>query len=211
MPMQNRAKSTRKRLITAAAEALDAAGDPLGGVDALPGMELISRTAGVSKGALYYHFRSKEELLDAVRAEARESIGSLAAAHSATGRPQTGLRAVRELADAVAQRLDNDPVCRAGLRLSWPDLLRLPPGETTLEWMESVEALLAVAAERGELHQGVRPREAASALLVLAVGGMALCESNPGRSRARTASQLWDLVLPLLTDPVRAPDPEQRP
>jgi AcrR family transcriptional regulator len=208
MTMQKRAACTRRRLISAAAEALDAGCDPLGGIDALPGMELVSRIAGVSKGALYYHFRSKEELLEAVRAEALQTMQELVVAHADAGGPQAGLRAVIGLADALARTLDEDPVCRAGIRLSWAELLRLSAEETRLEWMAPVEALLEVAADRGELRPGVRPREAASALLVLALGGIALCESNPGRSRVQTATQLWSMVLPMLAGPDSPACPE---
>ncbi|QMU67026.1 TetR/AcrR family transcriptional regulator [Streptacidiphilus sp. P02-A3a] len=200
MPMQKRAECTRQRLIQAAAELIDGGADALGGVDPLPGMELISRTAGVSKGALYYHFRSKEELLEAVGAEAREVLSTLVARHSRADAAEAGLRAVIGLGAAVARRLDHDPVCRAGIRLSCA-ALRLPPGEAYADWMEPVEALLAAAAEQGELRAGVHPREAASSLLVLALGGLALCESNPGRSRADTVSQLWTMVLPMLAAP----------
>ncbi len=199
MPMQKRAECTRQRLIHAAAQVIDGGADALGGVDPLPGMELISRTAGVSKGALYYHFKSKEELLEAVGAEARRVLGELVAGYSRVDAEEVGLRAVIGLGAAVARQLDEDPVCRAGIRLSC-SALRMPVGEAYAEWMEPVEALLAVAAERGELRAGVRPREAASALLVLALGGLALCESNPGRSRAGTVSQLWVTVLPMLAE-----------
>jgi AcrR family transcriptional regulator len=200
MPMQKRAECTRERLIRAAAEVIDAGPEAPGGVDQLPGMELISRTAGVSKGALYYHFKSKEELLEAVGAEARRAVVELVAAHAPADGPQAGLRAVLSLGEAVARRLDEDPVCRAGVRLSCTDL-RLPVEEPYAEWMRPVELLLAAAAARGELRAGVRPREAASALLVLAVGGLSLCETSPGRSRVRTVCQLWDMVLPMLAAP----------
>lgn len=200
MPMQKRAECTRHRLIQAAAEVIDGGADALGGVDPLPGMELISRTAGVSKGALYYHFKSKEELLEAVGAEARRVLSALVAVYSRADAAEVGLQAVISLGAAVARRLDSDPVCRAGIRLSC-SALRLPVGEAFADWMQPVEALLAAAAERGELRAGVRPREAASALLVLALGGLALCESNPDRSRVGTVSELWATVLPMLAAP----------
>ncbi len=126
-------------------------------------------------------------------------LGELVAGYSRVDAEEVGLRAVIGLGAAVARQLDEDPVCRAGIRLSC-SALRMPVGEAYAEWMEPVEALLAVAAERGELRAGVRPREAASALLVLALGGLALCESNPGRSRAGTVSQLWVTVLPMLAE-----------
>ncbi|MEW1907609.1 TetR/AcrR family transcriptional regulator [Kitasatospora sp. NPDC085895] len=201
MPSQERAERTRRSLIVAAATALDESAVEVLGGDALPGLDAISRAAGVSKGALYYHFRSKGELIEAVRAEARCELRRLTAECVAAHGPGAGLDAVVDVAVAVAGLLDRDPVCRSGVRLDGVEGFALAAGDGPPEWMAPIGALLASAADRGELREGVVPEEAAMALTAMAAGVLLICERNAGVSRTEMVARLWGAVLPGLAAP----------
>ncbi|MEV7023338.1 TetR family transcriptional regulator, partial [Kitasatospora sp. NPDC093558] len=88
MVKQERAGRTRQAVLLAAASTFaDVGFDSASLVD-------ISRRAGVSKGALYFHFVSKQALADGVRAAAGREIGSAALRALRAGGP-----AVQDLVD----------------------------------------------------------------------------------------------------------------
>ncbi|MFJ9419163.1 TetR family transcriptional regulator [Streptomyces sp. NPDC101227] len=109
MPTQHRAIQSRQALIRSAAETFLEKGVPAAG------MVEVSRRARLSKGALYFHFTSKDDLTLAVHDSA---LAALQEVESALARsPQPLVPAVRDFALALFERVQSDPVLRAGLRL----------------------------------------------------------------------------------------------
>ncbi|MFJ9610317.1 TetR family transcriptional regulator [Kitasatospora sp. NPDC101176] len=106
--VQERSERTRGRLVEAGAELFDRhgyAGATLGE---------IAGAAGVTKGALYFHFASKDELARAVFQQAECSLRSACRALRATASPlQTLIDSGYWLVDA----LGSDAVVRAAFRL----------------------------------------------------------------------------------------------
>ncbi|MDY0813770.1 helix-turn-helix domain-containing protein [Kitasatospora purpeofusca] len=77
----------------------------------------ISRTAGVTLGALTFHFPSKAALADAVRSEGAAVTGAAVPGAAGGGRrPDPG---VGGLIDLLTRLLDEEPSVRAAARLSW--------------------------------------------------------------------------------------------
>ncbi|MEU8682847.1 TetR/AcrR family transcriptional regulator [Streptomyces sp. NPDC048611] len=109
MPTQHRAIQSRQALIRSAAETFLEKGVPAAG------MVEISRRARLSKGALYFHFTSKDDLTLAVRDAALEALRELEDAF--TRSPQPLAAAVRDFTVALFTRVEADAVLRAGLRL----------------------------------------------------------------------------------------------
>lgn len=107
--MQLRAEQTRRALIDVAAELFDARGLRA------TGLLDISRGAGVSKGALYFHFSCKEDLADAVLTEARSQARRLHRQHLGESGPRPD--DLCRFTTAFARQLRHDPVLRAGLRM----------------------------------------------------------------------------------------------
>ncbi len=108
---QERALQTRRALLHAAATEFD-----LHGYEGTS-LARISRTAGVTLGALTFHFPSKAALADAVRSEGAALTG--AAVPEAGGgdrRPDPGVGGLIEL---LTRLLDEEPSVRAAARLSW--------------------------------------------------------------------------------------------
>ncbi|MFG2201925.1 TetR family transcriptional regulator [Kitasatospora sp. NPDC048715] len=110
--VQERSERTRGRLVEAGAVLFDRrgyAGATLGE---------IAAAAGVTKGALYFHFASKEELARAVSGQAERSLRSACAELRAASSPLQGLiDAGYWLVDALGV----DPVIRAAFRLGRED------------------------------------------------------------------------------------------
>ncbi|MFI9052175.1 TetR family transcriptional regulator [Streptomyces sp. NPDC053427] len=109
MPTQHRAIQSRQALIRSAAETFLEKGVPAAG------MVEVSRRARLSKGALYFHFSSKDDLTLAVHDSA---LAALQEVESALARsPQPLIPAARDFAVELFGRVQSDPVLRAGLRL----------------------------------------------------------------------------------------------
>ncbi len=109
VPTQHRAIQSRQALIRSAAETFLEKGVPASG------MVEISRRARLSKGALYFHFTSKDDLTLAVRDAA---LGTLRGVEDAfTRSPQPLATAVQDFAVALFDQVESDAVLRAGLRL----------------------------------------------------------------------------------------------
>ncbi|MFE6051858.1 TetR family transcriptional regulator [Kitasatospora sp. NPDC056446] len=110
--VQERSERTRGRLVEAGAGLFDRcgyAGATLGE---------IAAAAGVTKGALYFHFASKEELARAVFEQAERSL------RSACGGPRASASPLQGLIDAgywLVDALGADPVIRAAFRLGRED------------------------------------------------------------------------------------------
>jgi AcrR family transcriptional regulator len=101
---QERAQQTRLALLRAAAAEFDRYGY------AGTSLSRITRAAGVTMGALTFHFPTKSALADAVRA--RAAATTRAAVHPAAGRGPA------DLADVLLGLLENDPEVRAAARLT---------------------------------------------------------------------------------------------
>ncbi|MYT28135.1 TetR/AcrR family transcriptional regulator [Streptomyces sp. MspMP-M5] len=109
MPTQHRAIQSRQALIRSAAETFLEKGVPAAG------MVEISRRARLSKGALYFHFTSKDDLTLAVRDAALASLNEIEEGFLRSPEPLTA--AVRDFAVELFDRVQSDAVLRAGLRL----------------------------------------------------------------------------------------------
>ncbi|GDY29525.1 ScbR family autoregulator-binding transcription factor [Gandjariella thermophila] len=162
MPQQRRARATREAILTAAAEEFDRVG-----YAAAP-LSAILRRGGVTKGAFYFHFPSKEAVAEAV---VRHMRAVWPAAHRRwRDRGLDPLRTLIGLLDEVARRLCGDVVARAAVRLAeegQPAASRPSPFRA---WERTFALLLGAAAERGLLRPGVDPEAAARVLHAAVIG-----------------------------------------
>lgn len=157
MVEQVRAIRTRNTILMAAAKVFEDRG-----YQAATIAEILSE-AGVTKGALYFHFQSKDELAQ----------GVLAGQDHQPLLPTRSCK-TQEMVDEVmlqAHRLRTDPLVRAAVRLSMdqqPDLKRSGP---FLRWSTIGTTLLTQARAQGELLPHVVPAETAD-LIVGAFAGL---------------------------------------
>ncbi|MEU9079224.1 ScbR family autoregulator-binding transcription factor [Kitasatospora sp. NPDC004745] len=197
MVKQERAGRTRQAVLLAAADSFASVGfEAASLVD-------ISRRAGVSKGALYFHFVSKQALADGVRAAAGREIGSAALRALRTGDP--ALQGLIDFSHELARLLREDVLVRAGVRLGRQGPPRagtpddLPGTDATWRSLTAVvRRLLDRAAEGGELRPGLDRRAAAELLTAVAAGQVLLAAEEPDRPCSEAVGRLWAAALPAL-------------
>ncbi|CAM5687750.1 ScbR family autoregulator-binding transcription factor [Streptomyces aurantiogriseus] len=158
MAKQDRAIRTRRAILEAAAIVFDEKG-----YRAAKLSDILER-AKLTKGALYFHFTSKEALANAV----------LDAQVSETPVPSPQTYKMQEYVDMgllFAHLLVSDPLLRASVRLSLEQVPEINRSSPYVEWVERNTRVLTEAKECGELLLHVDPAETAR-ITVGAFGGM---------------------------------------
>ncbi|MFI9649031.1 ScbR family autoregulator-binding transcription factor [Streptomyces sp. NPDC052040] len=192
MAKQERAVRTRNALIQSAAELFTQ-----DGFEAVS-LSTISSRAGVSNGALHFHFPSKAALAAAVRDAAARRFGRITSAERPP--PQLGgsLQSLVDTSHALLQGLRHDVVLRAGFDLGdrareERDVRRC--GDLQQRWHAWVEGAAVRAAHEGLLSD-VSPRDLAATVVGATVGFAALGECDMRWLSHTTLTRFWSLLLP---------------
>ncbi|MEU6127368.1 ScbR family autoregulator-binding transcription factor [Streptomyces sp. NPDC047123] len=197
MVQQERAARTRESVLRAAAEVFAEEGF----VPAT--ISRISRRAGVSAGALHFHFAGKQALARAVEAAA------LAAVHRITGQADAehggALQRLIAAEHALMRAVEQDAVVRAGFHLVGPAPWRTDPLDLRGAWQRWVESLLHAARREKTLAPEVVPAKVAALVVAATVGFASLGLKDPAWISRRTLERYWDLLLPRLTPGPPAP------
>ena len=183
MVKQERAVRTRRALIRAGAEAFATEGFVTASLTA------ISRRAGVSTGALHFHFESKKALARAVEHEAAQAVGRIT--REAVELDGGALESVMTATHALMGRIADDLVVRAGFALSDD----LDPGEEVSarqKWQRWIEETVQRAERDGQLTEGVSAQAAAAALVAVTVGLEVLGRADPAWLAAERVAAVWD-------------------
>ncbi|AEW94535.1 hypothetical protein SCATT_21640 [Streptantibioticus cattleyicolor NRRL 8057 = DSM 46488] len=166
----------------------------------------ISRAAGVSKGALYFHFASKDDLVTALRAEARDVVLTLAEEHIEG--PAPTLVGTARFTGAMSARMREDPVLRAGLRLESESAAESSraadePGSGSCAprlreaWLTVLRGQLAKDAEDGRLRPEVADRDVANLVAAVTAGLEALGREDETWWTQEVTSGIWRLLMML--------------
>ncbi|POX51981.1 hypothetical protein C3489_18695 [Streptomyces sp. Ru71] len=191
MVKQERAARTRRALIQAAAEVFA----EVGFVPA--SLATISQRAGVSNGALHFHFSSKTTLAEAVEAEAVERVRRLTEA--ARARHSDSLQAVVDALHELTKALAQDVVVRGGFQLAG-DIARRPTSPLHTEWQNWVEDSLRRAAQGGALADGVSWADAARVIVAVTVGLEVLGGKDGFWLSQQNVTRFCELLMPPLAD-----------
>ncbi|MER6636357.1 MULTISPECIES: ScbR family autoregulator-binding transcription factor [Streptomyces] len=189
MTKQVRAARTRQALIRSAAIVFEQHGY------GQARLALISSGAGVSTGALHFHFENKAAVAQAVVAEA--SHGLLEVSGAIRRRTDTALQTLVDTSHALVDLLGRDPVTRAGFRLSC-DGERVGEQGLPGQWRSCVRELLDEAACAGTLAEGVSHEDATAATVAVTTGFEVLGRYDSEWLSARTLTGFWRLLLPRL-------------
>ncbi|MET7703508.1 ScbR family autoregulator-binding transcription factor [Streptomyces sp. NPDC005485] len=187
MVKQARAARTRQALINAAAEVFADDGY------ALASLPAISKRAGVSTGALHFHFPSKDLLAREVEAAAVESVERLA--QQGRVRDRAGLQLLVDVSCELMLAVSADIVLRAGFELGGDPSRKNEEGPGRW-WSDWVYRLLCEADGAGELAEGVSPEGAAAAVVAATVGFGVLNGWRRVRFSPQLVEQFWVLMLP---------------
>ncbi|MGW6361790.1 TetR family transcriptional regulator [Streptomyces sp. NPDC055092] len=178
---QPRAERTRRRLLRAAAQEFAALG-----YSGARLTDVVDRI-GMTKGALYGHFASKQALAIAVRDEAARRWVILRT--DVEGTCPDALGRLRALAERLVQCMERDPHFRAAIRFASDG--RPGPGEWDLltAVAAQVTALVQQAEDDGQMVLALPSRTFADLLVAtIFAGGQS---GSDGRTRL---SGLWDLL-----------------
>jgi AcrR family transcriptional regulator len=192
MVRQARSEATRRKIIDSAVDLINEIGYPAAGLG-----DIIER-AELTKGALYYHFDSKEALATAIIEEGAQSV---LGAFRASGRSSSpAMENVIHGSFVVTDVLGTDKVARAGARLLRTFGGFNPAAKSTFQILvtELVERIKIAAAEgdvRAELDA-----EATGATIVAAMSGAELLASAlaDGKDLRARFTRMWELTLPAI-------------
>ncbi|MFJ5531635.1 ScbR family autoregulator-binding transcription factor [Streptomyces sp. NPDC093261] len=189
MAKQERAVRTRNALIQSAAELFTQDGFESVSLSA------ISARAGVSNGALHFHFPSKAALAAAVRDAAVRRFGRITSAERPP--PQLGgsLQALVDTSHALLQSLRHDVVLRAGFDLGDRARDARRNGDLYERWHAWVEDAVVRAAHEGLLSD-VPQRDLVATVVGATVGFAALGECDVRWLSHTTLTRFWSLLLP---------------
>jgi AcrR family transcriptional regulator len=195
MVRQARSEATRRKIIDSAVDLINEIGYPAAGLG-----DIIER-AELTKGALYYHFDSKEALATAIIEEGSEAL--LGAFRGAVRSGSPGMEDILHGCFVMTDVLGTDTVARAGARLLRTFGSFNPAAKSTLQkFVDELTERLKAASSDGDLREGLDP-ESTSASIVSGMLGAELLSSalaDGADLRARFARN-WELLLPaIITD-----------
>ncbi|GFE12341.1 gamma-butyrolactone-binding protein [Streptomyces glebosus] len=189
MAQQDRAIRTRRVILEAAASVFDEQG-----YDRATIAEVLER-AGVTKGALYFHFASKEQLALAV---IEEQVVDIAV------EPQTiKLQEFVDSGQVLAFRLRSDPIQRGAARLAVEQgSNHLDRKQSMLSWTRFVEGLLNDARSRGEILESVVVGETAELFVGAFAGLQMMSQALTNRADlSRRLTVFFEHTLPSIAVP----------
>ncbi|MFD4694487.1 ScbR family autoregulator-binding transcription factor [Streptomyces sp. NPDC058463] len=188
-PKQERAVRTRAAILNAAAEAFAESGFSGASVAG------ISRRAGLTLGALYFHFPSKEAL---AREIVSQQVGRVKPPLESEGLQ----RAIDVTLTWAAWVLD-DPMLLAGARLVQDQEAFAGGGENShQQWTEVLVKDLQTAQEREELLADAVVLSWARVLVNACTGAQMQAQLTTGRrDLAERVAEIWQCLLPALARP----------
>jgi AcrR family transcriptional regulator len=188
-PKQDRARRTRHLILLAAASVFDEKGYQAASI-----AEILER-AEITKGALYFHFPSKEALAHSVIQAQREAMTA----------PQhdLALQSLVQVTLKVAQQLKDDVLLRASIRLTVEQGSFQPiDAAPYMGWIELTSGLLRDASARGELLPHVDPDSTAELIIGCFTGLQLLSQVLTERNDVvKRIQDLWASLLPGIAAP----------
>jgi TetR/AcrR family transcriptional regulator, transcriptional repressor for nem operon len=189
---ERRAGTTRQRLIAAASRQFGHSPYSMVSLDD------ILAEAELTKGAMYFHFPSKQALAFAIIDDFTEL--SRAAVTELLARKMSGLETLIELVYLLAVQDTQHEVARAGVRL-----LDTLDNTTAMwqSWSEIVTTLIKKAVKEGDVISLQDPEDIAKMLVALWVGIRRISNLDQPEHHLDNLQKAWILTLPSFTNPDR--------
>lgn len=187
---QGRARLTREAILAAAAEEFDRNGYPGTSVSA------ILERSGVTKGAFYFHFESKQALAREIMTSQFRRLELMGATE---GLDRDALRRLLLLADMALSMFVYSPEARATVRLVYERSSKLDLPEPQPVWRQMVTGLLREAAEQDLLRDRSAIEDAAATINIAMLGATMVAEALGDRAvLVDRVDSMWRTVLPSL-------------
>ena len=194
---ERRADVTRQRLMAAASQQFARHSYSMVSLD-----DILAK-AELTKGAMYFHFPSKQALALAIIDELTEM--SRAAITELLSRAMSGLETLIDLFYLLAVQDTQNEVARAGTRLiETLDNPTTDPAVTLWQsWIEFVTNLLQKAVAEGDIVDHTDPEDIAKILVALWVGMRRISDLDQPERYLDNLRSAWILTLPSVTNPDR--------
>jgi AcrR family transcriptional regulator len=166
----------------------------------------VSAAAGVTKGALYFHFDSKEALAVAIiDAQHEESVG---AGRRLLDEDVPGLWALVSMSYELARQLRDDLIVSAGVRLTIEAVnFSTPVSGPYVDWMSACEEFLRRGKASGDVAPTVDVHAAARFFIAAFTGVQVVSDVLTKRGDIDLRlTDMWSLILPGLVAPERWDD-----
>jgi AcrR family transcriptional regulator len=198
MAKQLRAEQTRTTIIEAAADLFDRQGY---GSTSLS--EIVAQ-ARVTKGALYFHFASKEELAHAIMELQHRVLREIA--EEIDGKGFSALEVLIRITFGITEQALRGPIARAGLRLATggtelPDTMPNP----FRDWIGVAANKLDCAVSESDVCATIDTRSVAHAIVCFFVGSRLVGQPiEAARHQPRRIAEMWRIMIPALVPPSRS-------
>ncbi|WP_415976480.1 ScbR family autoregulator-binding transcription factor [Rhodococcus sp. 077-4] len=188
--MQERAASTRQAVLEGAAASFEKFGY------GTASLSTIIAHAGVSKGAMYFHFSSKEELAQAV-IDAQLTMAATASALIIEQVPKA-LDALILVSKELGRQLQTESIARGGMRLTLESaIVDSPNARAFEEWIGKIGDLAVRAQAEGDIVDGIDATTLGRYIVASFTGVHTVSEMLTGRADLQERlTEMWQLLLP---------------
>jgi len=198
MAQQARSEATRWKILNAA---VDLFGDV--GYTSIGLGDVIERAA-LTKGALYYHFDSKESLAEAIIAEASARVWN--AVDAINHGPIPGMEKVIRSSFVIAGIVTGDPLARTGAQLMRALGEFNETATQTYTGMQMlITELVKQAGAEGDLSADVDPEVVGELLIATYLGAELLSIGTSTNDLVGRLQRAWSLLLPAIVDDAALP------
>jgi AcrR family transcriptional regulator len=163
----------------------------------------IAEEAGVTQGALYFHFASKNDL--AVEVIKRQHETSSVAGYEQLKDPR-GIEGLIISSQILAKQITTDPIVRAGLRLS-TESSNLFPGYVEVpyqDWIENCEKFVRKGISDGDIIDSVDVFEVGTFIMESFTGTQVVSQAmTHWADLPQRLEQMWKIMLPAFVVPER--------
>lgn len=189
---QERAERTRATLVRAAAEVFAQCGF------AGASVTRIADQAGLTLGAMYFHFKSKEDLARVIVVSQPDLV--------VPPMPAQGLQRVIDVTLTWAYQLREDPLLQAGARLVMDQESFLEPNVNShQQWMGILVSDFQVARRRRELRADVDIDLYARLIVSACTGAQMHAQMESARrDLPKRIEEMWQCLLPAIAVPSAA-------
>jgi AcrR family transcriptional regulator len=192
MVRQARSEATRRKIITSAVELFNEIGYPATGLG-----DIIER-AEMTKGAIYYHFDSKESLATAIIEEGSAHL--VEAFRSITSSSAPALEGIIHGVFVVADLLGTDQIARSGTQLlrAFGEFNKAAT-RTYGGWVAEMTDRTRQAIEEGDLRNDLDPQAVGETIVGSMLGAELLASATTaGADVLQRVARTWKVLMPAI-------------
>lgn len=188
-PTQERGQVTQRAVVEGASRVFDRIG--FGGAS----LSMIAEASGISQGAMYFHFKSKDQIALAVIHE--QHARSLPLMAEIERQNDGVIDKLIHISRGMVGQLQEDATVRAGIRLAMEKgTLGEPAAEFYEDWIAGTAAMLKPALDSGELDSPLQPAELARTLIAFFTGVQLTSQATTERDDLlASVRNMWALLI----------------